>query len=70
MEPLGWRRTKEEIIGVGAEASNLEDLDHIEELAMYVAYDCNGSGDVNNVAFLHQKLFGLGAYCFDDRFGK
>ena len=61
---------EEEIIRIRAKAANLEDFDHVEELAMDVAYNGNGRGDVHDIALFHQQFFRLGAYCLNDRFGK
>lgn len=59
-------RTEKEVIRVRAESSDFEDLNHIEELAVDVSDDCDWSRNMYHVALLHQELFGLGTYCFDD----
>ena len=61
------RLTQEKIIGVRTEASNLEYLNHIKELAVYVSNHCDRGGDMYNIALLHEKLFCFGAYCLYDR---
>lgn len=65
-----WRGTKEEVIGVGTISANFENLDEIEELPVYISYNCDGGLDVDHIALLHQQLLGFGAYCFDDGFGE
>ena len=62
--------TKEEIVGVGTVAANLEDLNHVEELSVYVSHYCHRRQDVHDIALLHQQLFRFGAYRFDDRVGE
>ena len=62
--------TKKEIIGIGTESANLENLDHIEELAMDVSYHGDGRSDMDHIALLHQQFLGFEAYCLDDRFGQ
>ena len=57
---------QEEVVGVGAEAPDSEDLNQVEELPVYVAHHGDRCRDVHHVTLLHQKLFRLGAYCFDD----
>lgn len=58
--------TKKKIVCVRTETADLEYLDHIKELPVYVANDCNRRANVYDVALLHQELFRFGAYCFDD----
>lgn len=64
------KHTQKEVICVGAPATNLEYLNEVEELAVYIPDDGYGGADVDNVAFAHEQLFRLGAYCFDDGFCK
>lgn len=65
----GDQHTQEKIIGVGTGPSNLEYLNHVEELAVDIAHDGNRCPDVHDIALLHEQLLGFGAYCFDDRLG-
>lgn len=62
--------TEEEVIGVWAEAANLEDLYQVEELTVDVAYDGDGGAHVHHVRLAHQQLLSLCAYCLDDGLGK
>jgi hypothetical protein len=66
----GRGRTQEQVVGVGAGPANLENLHHVEELAVDVTDDGHGRADVHHVALLHEQLLGLGAYRLDDRFGE
>ena len=59
--------TKKEVVRVRTEAANLEYLNQVEKLPVYVADDSDGRVDMHHVALLHQKLLGLGAYCLDHR---
>lgn len=61
---------EEEIVGVGTVAANLEDLNHVEELSVYVSHYRHRREDVHDIALLHQQLFRFGAYCFNDRVGE
>lgn len=61
------RLTKKQIVGIGTESSNLEDLNHIEELPMDIAHNCDRSRNVHHITFFHQKLLRLGTYCLNDR---
>lgn len=65
MEP-----TKEKVIGIWTVTSDLENLYHIEELTMYISYHSHRRLYVDHITLLHQKLFCLGTYCFDDRVGE
>ena len=60
-----WR-TKEKIVGVRAETTDLEDLDHIKELAMYIPHHSDRGRDMDDIALLHQELLCFGAYCLYD----
>ncbi len=62
--------TKEKIVGIWTESSNLKDLDQVEELAVNIPHNGNGCLNMYNVALLHQELLGFGTYCFDDGFCK
>ena len=62
--------TEEEVIGIRAEAPDLKDLYHVEELTVNIADNGDGRRDVYDIGLFHKKLFRLGAYCFDYRFGK
>jgi hypothetical protein len=61
--------TKEEVVCIRTESSNLENLDHVEELAMDITDHGDWSSDVDHIAFLHQQFLGFEAYSFDYRFG-
>lgn len=39
-------------------------------MAVNVTDNCDGSGDVYDVALFHEQLFCFGAYCFDEWFGE
>lgn len=67
-EPL--RLTEEEVICIGTPAPNLENLDQVIELAVYVADDGYRGAHVHDVALAHKQLFGLCAYCLDHRLGE
>ena len=62
--------TQEQVVGIGAETSNFEDLEHVEELAMYVSHNRNRRRDMYNIGLFHQHLFGFGAYCFNEGLGE
>ncbi len=62
--------TKEEVIRVWTPTPNFEDLNQVEELAMYIPNHCYRGLHMYHVALLHQQLFCLGTYCFDDRLGE
>ena len=64
------RRTQEQIVGVRAGPANLENLHHVEELAVDVAHDGDGRADVHHVALLHEQLLRLCAYRLDHRLGQ
>lgn len=64
------RRTQEQVIGIWTETANFEDFEHIKELAVDVADDSDGGGDVYNIALLHQHFFRFCTYCFNQGFGK
>ena len=57
--------TKEKIICVRTKATNLEDLQHVKELAVDIADYSHWGGYVNDIALLHEHLLGFGAYCLD-----
>lgn len=59
--------TQKEIVCVRTRSSDLEDLHHVEELAMDVADDRHGRSNMHDIALLHKQLLRLGAYCLDDR---
>lgn len=61
------RLTKKKIIRVRTKATNLEYLNHIKELPVYISHNSDWGCDVYNIALLHQELFCFGAYCFYDR---
>jgi len=61
--PRSWERTEKEVVRIRAEATDLEDLDQVEELAVNVSDDRDRGGDVYHIALLHEKLFCLCAYC-------
>lgn len=63
-------RTEEEIICIRAESSNLEDLNHIEELTVNITNYGDGGVDMHDIALLHKEFFRLGAYCFDYAVGQ
>lgn len=54
--------TQEQIVCVGAGSANLENFNQIVELAVDIAHHSDGSSNVDDIAFAHQKLFGFGAY--------
>ena len=58
--------TEEEVVRVWAKSSYSEYLNHVKELPVNVAHNRNGSGDVDDIALFHQKLFRLGADGLDD----
>lgn len=64
------RLTKKEVIRIWTPSSDLEDLDEIEELAMYIPNHCYRCLHMYHITLLHQQLFGLRTYCFDDGFGE
>lgn len=37
---------------------------------MYISYYCNRCLDMYYITLLHQQLFGLRTYCFDDGLGE
>ena len=51
-------------------STNLEDLYHVEELAVNVTHHGDGRLDMDDIALSHQQLFRFGAYCFDDGLGE
>jgi hypothetical protein len=54
--------TEEKVVGVGAEAADPKYLDHVEKLPMDISNDSDRSRNVDDIALLHQQLFGLRAY--------
>jgi len=62
--------TQEQIIRIRAPSSNLEYLNQIVELPMYIPHNCNRCLYMYNIALLHQELLCFGAYCFDDGLGE
>lgn len=62
--------TKEEVVCIWTESSNLENLDHVEKLAMDITDHGDRSSDVDHIALLHQQFLGFEAYGFDYRFGE
>lgn len=62
--------TKKQIVRVRTRPSDLENLHHVEELAVDIANNSYGRSDVHHVALLHEELLRFGAYCLDDRLGK
>lgn len=62
--------TKKQITRVRTPSTNLEDLNHVKELAVDVADDGDGCLHLHDIALFHQQLFRLGAYCLDDRVGE
>jgi hypothetical protein len=62
--------TQKQIVGVWTASANLEDLHHVEKLAVDVTHDGDGRPDVHHVALLHEQLLGLCAYCLDHRLGQ
>jgi hypothetical protein len=67
---VGFRPTEEQIIGVRAVASNFENLNHVEELAVYITDHGDRRLDVDDIALFHQQLFCFGAYRFNDGLGE
>lgn len=61
---------QKEIVRVGAEAANLEYLEHVEELAVDVANHGDRRQDVHHVGLVHELLLELVAYRLDDGFGE
>lgn len=59
---------QEEVVCVWAEAADLEDFEHVEELAVDVADDGDGGEDVHDVGLVHQLLLELVAYGLDHGF--
>lgn len=64
------RHTEKEVVCVGTVSANFEDLNHVKELPVDVAHNRNWRLHVDDIAFLHQKLLGFGAYRFNDRVGE
>lgn len=64
------RPTQKEIVGIRTVSANLENLYHVEELAVNVADNGDRGLDVHDIALLHQQLFRLGADGLDDRVGE
>lgn len=64
------RLTKEKVIRIWTESSNLEYLYHVEKLSMDVPNYCYRRCYMYDIAFFHQELFGFGAYCFYDGIGE
>lgn len=62
--------TKEQVIGIRTKPSNLEYLQHIEELPMYVANHRHRRRDVYDITLLHQQLFRFGTYRLDQWLGQ
>jgi len=62
--------TKKEVIRIWTPSSDLEDLDQVEELAMYIPNYRNRCLHMYHITLLHQQLFRLGTYCFDEGFGE
>jgi len=60
--------TQEEVIRVRTEPSNLEDLEHVEELAVDVADNGDGREDVHHVRLVHELFLQLVAYRLNHRF--
>jgi hypothetical protein len=65
-----YRPTEEEIVCIRTVSSNFEDLDHVKELAVDIAHDCDRSLDVHDIALFHQQLFCFGTDGFNDRVGE
>jgi hypothetical protein len=63
-------RTQKEVIRVRRIPSDLEDLDQIIELAVYVTYDRDRSSNMHDITLHHKELLCFGTYCFDDRVGE
>ena len=57
---------KKQVVGVWTEASDLEYLNHIEKLPVYISNYGNRGSDVDDIAFFHQKLFGFCTDGFND----
>ena len=60
---LGWRLctvfscrelTQKQVVGIRTESSDLKDLYHIKELAMYISNNCDWRRDMYNVTLLHK----------------
>lgn len=66
-----WKKlTQEKVIGVWTKPANLENLNHIEELPMYISNHSDRRCDMYNIALLHQQFLCFGTYCLYDRVGK
>lgn len=59
--------TKEKIVCIRTESSNLEDFEHVEELTMDVPNHRDGRCDMYHITLFHKQLLRLGAYRFNDR---
>jgi hypothetical protein len=51
-------------------STNLENLYHVEELAVNVTHHGDGRLDVDDIALSHQQLFRFGTDCFNDGLGE
>jgi hypothetical protein len=60
--------TEEEVVCVRAEATDLEDLEHVEKLAVNVADDRDRRQYVHHIRLVHQLLLQLVAYRLDHGF--
>ena len=60
--------TEKQVVCIRAEAANLEDLDHVKELAMDIPDDGDRSSNVHHIALFHEQFFCFCAYCFHHRF--
>lgn len=59
--------TKKQVIRVGTESSDLEYLNHVEELPVDISDHRDRSRNVDHIALFHQQFLRLGAYRFDHR---
>lgn len=59
---------QKQVIGVRAKPANLEDLQHVEELAVDVAHHRDGRENVHYIGLVHELFLELVAYRLDDRF--
>lgn len=59
--------TKKQVVCIGTESSDLEYLNHVEELSVDISDHRDRSRNVDDIALFHQQFLRLGAYRFDHR---
>ena len=62
--------TEKEVVRVWTWSTDVEDLEEVEELTVYITDDSYGSLDVDDIALFHEHLFCLCAYGLYDRLGE